>query len=295
VDAADVWIVETSSFQAADASCAPPVVVVTSLSPDHLDWHGDVETYYAEKLSLCTQPGARVTVANGDDLVLRAHAGQLGPEVRWVGVGGGPAGAWADRLELLGAHNRRNAALAAAALAAAGLDGADDPSRLAAAAAGFDPLPSRLRPIAQLGGVSFVDDSLATNVLPTLAALDVFADRRVALLAGGHDRGIDYTPLAARLLGRRPATLLLALPDSGARIAAAVGVLRAIGDQSTTLEVRPAPDLGRAVAEAWRWAEPDGVVLLSPAAASFGRYRDYRDRSAAFAAAVEACADAEQR
>ncbi|MDA8063619.1 MAG: Mur ligase family protein, partial [Actinomycetota bacterium] len=59
---ADLWIVETSSFQAADVARSPRVVVVTSLSPDHLDWHGDLATYYADKLSLCSQPGAELTV-----------------------------------------------------------------------------------------------------------------------------------------------------------------------------------------------------------------------------------------
>ena len=68
---------------------------------------------------------------------------------------------------------------------------------LRAAAAGYQPLPSRLTPIGTVGGVTFVDDSLSTNVLPTLAALDAFPGRRIALIVGGHDRGIDYAPLAA--------------------------------------------------------------------------------------------------
>ncbi|HET9070275.1 MAG TPA: UDP-N-acetylmuramoyl-L-alanine--D-glutamate ligase [Acidimicrobiales bacterium] len=289
----DLWIIETSSFQAADVARSPRVVVVTSLSPDHLDWHGDVETYYRDKLSLCSRPGAAVTVANGDDPVVRAHRDQLGPDVHWVGLDHPPSSgqAWVDTLGLLGDHNRRNALLAGAALAATGVDGAGDPRRLAAAGHGFEPLASRLRPVASVDGVLFVDDSLSTNVLPTVAALDVFAGRRVALLAGGHDRGIDYGPLAAHLLGRADPTLLLALPDNGARIAEAVERATRSGPpvrDAGTLEVRMAGELAAAVRDGWAWARPDGVVLLSPAAASFGRYRDYRARSEAFAAAVEA-------
>ncbi len=307
---ADLWIVETSSFQAADVARSPRVVVVTSLSPDHLDWHGDLATYYADKLSLCSQPGAELTVANGDDPVLRARAGGLGPAQRWVSLAEGGS-AWVEGLGLLGEHNRRNALLAAAALDAIGVEGAAEAERLAAAARGFVGLPSRLDPIGVLGGVTFVDDSLSTNVLPTLAALDVFAGRRVALLVGGHDRGIDYRPLADGLLAREEPTLVLGLPDNGERILAAV---RAESAESVTgsavarggkepgatavaaprgvrrggpLELRSAPELARAVEEGWAWARPDGVVLLSPAAASFGRYGDYRERSAAFAAAVE--------
>ncbi|MHB8506945.1 MAG: UDP-N-acetylmuramoyl-L-alanine--D-glutamate ligase, partial [Acidimicrobiales bacterium] len=82
---------------------------------------------------------------------------------------------------------------------------------------------------------------------------------------------------------RSAPTLLLALPDNGERIAAAVRAAAA-----GAVEVRVVDDLAGAVRAGWRWARPDGVVLLSPAAASFGRYRDYRERSAAFGAAVAA-------
>ena len=82
--APDYWIVETSSFQVPDLDNAPRVVAVTSLSPDHLDWHGTVERYYADKLSLCTKPGVALALADGGDDELRAHAGLLGPHVRWV-------------------------------------------------------------------------------------------------------------------------------------------------------------------------------------------------------------------
>ena len=87
----DYWVIETSSYQATDLPCSPPVVAVTSLHPDHLDWHGDVETYYRDKLSVCSQPGADLTVANGDSGLLRERAGLLGPRVEWVGAGDDPA------------------------------------------------------------------------------------------------------------------------------------------------------------------------------------------------------------
>ena len=77
----DYWVIETSSYQATDLPCSPPVVAVTSLHPDHLDWHGGVETYYRDKLSVCSQPGAELTIANGDSDLLRERAGLLGPRV----------------------------------------------------------------------------------------------------------------------------------------------------------------------------------------------------------------------
>jgi UDP-N-acetylmuramoylalanine--D-glutamate ligase len=257
---------------------------VTSLHPDHLDWHGDVETYYRDKLSACSQPGADLTVANGDSGPLRERAGLLGPRVEWVRAEDDPGATWMAPLGLLGVHNRRNALIARACLRALGVPQAADETALAAAAAGFAPLASRLEVIGEVGGVLFVDDSLSTNVLPTLAAMDAFPGRRVALIAGGHDRGIDYQPLAAGLATRDAPTLVLAVPDSGPRIQAVIEAA-----SPGKVEVTACDDLAAAVERGYRWARPDGVVLLSPAAPSFGRFRDYRDRGEAFARAMRAC------
>ena len=278
----DYWVIEVSSYQATDLPCTPPVTAVTSLHPDHLDWHGGVEQYYRDKLSMCTQPGADLTVANGDSDLLRQRGKQLGPRVEWVSQDDDPDADWMAPLGLLGRHNRRNALIARRCLAALGVSGASDDKTLRAAASGYQGLPSRLAPIGTVAGVTFVDDSLSTNVLPTLAALDAFPGRRIALIVGGHDRGIDYAPLAAGVLARDAPTLVLTLPDSGPRIRAA------IKQSAADTEVTDCPGLDEAVAAGFRWARPDGVVLLSPAAPSFGRFRDYRDRSEAFASAVRA-------
>ena len=173
------------------------------------------------------------------------------------------------------------------------MPGAGDDARLRAAAAGYQPLPSRLTPVGTVGGVTFVDDSLSTNVLPTLAALDAFPGRRIALIVGGQDRGIDYAPLAAGLLAREAPTYVLTLPDSGPRIRAQ---LEAAGFAGVGFAgVTDCRDLDDAVAAGFRWAKPDGVVLLSPAAPSFGRFRDYRDRAEVFARAVRGLTRPEDR
>jgi UDP-N-acetylmuramoyl-L-alanine---L-glutamate ligase len=278
------WIIETSSYQATDLAFSPAVVAVTSLHPDHLTWHGDVETYYADKLSACSQPGADLTIANGDSDLLRERAALLGPRVEWVGADDEPGSTWMAPLGLLGAHSRRNALIAQAVLRALGISEAGDEEALARAAARFVQLASRLQVIGEVGGVTFVDDSLSTNVLPTLAALDAFPGRRVALIAGGHDRGIDYAPLADGLVAREWPTLVLAVPDCGPRIKAAI---EAAGPAK--VDVVACDGLDAAVERGFGWASPDGVVLLSPAAPSFGAFRNYADRGAAFARAMHAC------
>ena len=288
----DYWVIEVSSYQATDLASSPPVVAVTSLSPDHLPWHGGVERYYEDKLSVCSQPGADLTVANGDSDLIRDRTGLLGPRVEWVHAADEPGASWMDPLGLLGAHNRRNALIARRCLAALGVREARDDAALGAAAKGYLPLQSRLQVIGKVDGVTFIDDSLSTNVLPTVAALDAFAGRRVALIVGGEDRGIDYTPLAQVLAKRDAQTYVLTLPDSGPRIHAEVGTWLDGHPSRQLAGVTDCPDLETAVADGFGWARPDGIVLLSPAAPSFGHFRDYRDRAQAFARAMRACATA---
>ncbi|HVB90998.1 MAG TPA: UDP-N-acetylmuramoyl-L-alanine--D-glutamate ligase [Acidimicrobiales bacterium] len=282
------WVIETSSFQVPDLTCGPPVVAVTSLSPDHLDWHGSVERYYADKLSLCTKPGVTLAIAEGSDPLLRAHAAAMGPHLRWVGrLGAAPVTTWSHALALPGLHNARNASIARAVLVGLGIAAADDDDAMTAAAVGFAGLPSRCRSLGHIGATEFVDDSLSTNVLPAQAALAAFDDRPVALLVGGHDRGLDYTPLGqsvAQRVQRMQPTLVVTMPDNGPRIGHAIR--QVAGDQ---VEMVDADDLADAVAIAFAWAESGGVVLLSPAAPSFGRYHDYRDRARAFAEAAARC------
>jgi len=191
---------------------------------------------------------------------------------------------WSAALGLTGPHNARNASVARAVLEGLGIPGASDEDELAAAALGFEGLPSRCRSLGSVGTVEFVDDSLSTNVLPAQAALRAFAERPVALLVGGHDRGVDYGPLGRTIAARTAPTLVVTMPDNGPRIGEAVR-------QHTDgrVEIRAAVDLDTAVDAAYAWAPPRGVVLLSPAAPSFGRFGDYRERAAAFAAAASRC------
>jgi UDP-N-acetylmuramoyl-L-alanine---L-glutamate ligase len=284
--APDYWIIETSSFQVPDLDRAPRVVAVTSLAPDHLDWHGTVERYYTDKLSLCTKSGVELALADGHDVELRAQAPLLGSHLHWVTAADVARDmAWSESLGLRGPHNARNASIARAVLSGLGIPEAEDPERLADAASGFGGLPSRCRSLGQVTGVEFVDDSLSTNVLPAQAALAAFEDRAVALLVGGHDRGIDYGPLGQTIAARGAPTVVITMPDNGPRIGAAV---RAAGNG--TVEVMDAPNLIEAVDAAFTWAAPaGGVVLLSPAAPSFGRFTDYRARADAFAAAAARC------
>ncbi|MGQ0678737.1 MAG: UDP-N-acetylmuramoyl-L-alanine--D-glutamate ligase [Actinomycetota bacterium] len=297
----DYWVIEISSFQVMSLTRSPAVLALTSLHPDHLDWHGTAKQYFRDKLSVCTKPGARVVVANGDDELIGRHRDLLGRQVRWV-TSPADAPGWVEQLGLIGRHNLTNALIARVCLDELGLNPNDE--ELFRAAGSFAPLESRLRPVACVDGVDFIDDSLSTNALPTMAALDAFPGRRVALLVGGLDRGIDYSGLVDYLHRRTAPTLVLTMPQNGNLIAAELeGRFQAPSEREVLpqsddpvaealdapgrpirLEVRRCRDLAEAVPAGFRWAQPDGVVLLSPAAASFGLFRDYRDRAEQFLA-----------
>ena len=284
VNAPHFWVIEVSSYQATDVAVSPRITAVTSLHPDHLDWHGTVEQYYADKLSLCSQPGAFTTVASAASADLVARGALLAPHVHWVDPDPRRRDQWHRWLGVRGDHNLDNAEIARRCISLLGIE--VDDAQLAAAARDFEGLAHRLQTVALVDGVEFVDDSLSTNVLPTLRAIEAFDDRRTAVIVGGYDRGIDYHPLGTGLAGREEALLIVTVPASGDRIR------RELAEMSlpACIEVAPATDLEHAVRLAIAWAEPSGVVLLSPAAPSFGEYHDYRERAAAFAAAIAALA-----
>ncbi len=275
------WVIETSSYQATDVAVSPHVVAVTSLHPDHVDWHRSVEQYYRDKLSLCTQPGSRLTVASGASPALVARASMLGPVIEWVDPDPSRRNDWHRTLGVRGDHNLDNAEIAYRCLRALGLD--PDPSALAAAAQAFPGLDHRLQTVRTVGHVEFVDDSLSTNVLPTVRAIEAFTGQRTAVIVGGFDRGIDYHALGDALTTREAPLLVITIPESGDRIG------RELADAAlpSSVEVIAADGLETAVRLAHQWAEPRGVVLLSPAAPSFGTYRDYRARAAAFVDAID--------
>ena len=282
----DYWVIETSSFQVPDIVAAPHVVAVTSLSPDHLDWHGTVERYYADKLSLCTKPGVALALADGSDEQLRAHAALLGPHLRWVTAADVERdAAWSASLGLPGPHNARNASRGPSRPRGHGDPGGvrrrADRARAARASAGCPAGATRW-------AASRASSSSTTACRRTCCRrrrrCSAFEQRPVALLVGGHDRGVDYSPLGRTIA--RPHGADARRHHAGQRSAHRRRV-RAAGDGA--VEVIDAASLDAAVEAAFGWAGSGAVVLLSPAAPSFGRFGDYRERSAAFAAAAGRC------
>jgi len=154
-----------------------------------------------------------------------------------------------------------------------------DAVALAPHAAGFRPLPHRLQSLGVRDGLEYVNDSISTTPHASLAALEVFAGRPVAILVGGHDRGVDWSAFAEAVRARPPAAIVT-MGQNGPRIHA----LLAADAGCAGYALRQAAGLGEAVAQARTALAGGGVVLLSPGAPSFGAYRDYAERGRHFAA-----------
>ncbi|GAA0804398.1 UDP-N-acetylmuramoyl-L-alanine--D-glutamate ligase [Spirilliplanes yamanashiensis] len=289
---APAYVLELSSYQCADLTDSPAVAVVTSLFPEHLDAHGGEREYYRDKLNLLAH-GPGLIVVNGSDERLAAELGgvrdaQGRPPVdataRFTVADGRvlrDGSPLFDRaaLRLAGRHNERNLAVALAVLEGLGVDPAAP--EVAAAVAEYRPLPHRLTEIADPSGLTFVDDTLSTSPYSAVLAVEAYEGRPTTLIVGGTDRGLDYAPLRAGLAGRE--LTVLGIPDSGERI------LREL-DGLPGVRTELAGDLVEAVSLARAVTPPGGVVLLSPAAPSYGRFRNFEHRSEVFAEAVRATA-----
>lgn len=278
IDTTRGWLIlEVSSFQCVDIDVAPGHILVTSLGEDHVDWHGGVDEYRDDKLSLTRAEGAHQTLVP-ESALFREVAHRLGGNLSYVTP---DTTSLAESLGLQGAHSHSNVAMALRCVTMlTGLDAGDLHERITAQASTFEPLPGRLTLVATeiVNGVSlrFIDDGLATSVLPTIAALEVFADAPLALIAGGFDRGVDYEPLASALSARSKHTVLFSIGGAGQRIGEALRHRRPDIAQEHVTTMRQAVERARV-------SLPNGgVVLLSPAAPSFDLYRNWEERSADF-------------
>ncbi len=261
----DAAVIEVSSYQAADFSGLCDIAVLTSLFQEHLDWHGSVAAYRRDKLNLLRH--ARRSLINREALAAVADVldlGQLKHDTFTV-----DAALQIGNRYLARPHNLANLA---GALAVTRLLGVDAASALRAAE-DFPPLPHRQQEIVEVDGVLYVDDSISTTPEATMAALDVYRDRAITVIIGGHDRGIDYDALIERLRQEpRPGVVLM--DASGRRIHPRLGY---------SARVRLVDSMCEAVAQAREMTPRGGVVLLSPAAPSYGRYKSFIERGEDFA------------
>ncbi len=285
------WIVaELSSFQLEDIETfRPRVATVLNVTQDHLDRYQSMTDYAGAKARIFMNQGKEdFLILNFDDPLVKPMAKQTAATVipfsrlqrfnpgacvlddylmfngrRIIPV---------DEVKIKGVHNIENALAASALSFCAGAD----VESVAAVLRDFSGLEHRLEFVREKGGVTYINDSKGTNVGAVIKSVEGFT-QPVILIAGGLDKGSDFTPLYE--LFRQKVKLLVLIGKAAEKMAAALG---------TAAETVFAKTLQDAVRLASARASSGDVVLLSPACASFDMFKDFEDRGRQFKEAVKA-------
>lgn len=281
------WIVaELSSFQLETIVCfRPRIAALLNIAPNHLDRYASLEAYAAAKrrifenqrdedIAVLPTGGAPGMPSPPTGVIrfgpLEANETRTGvyasaAAIVAVGLPGGTL-LRLDELRLAGGHNRLNVAAACAVALAAGAP----PDAVRRAALAFEGLPHRLERVRVRAGVTYVNDSKATTPEAVACALESF-DAPVILIAGGRDKGGDFTRLAPLIQAR--VRHLFVIGEARAKLRAALGA---------TVPTVEAADLAEAVRAAAAAAGAGDVVLLSPGCASYDMFRDFEQRGERF-------------
>lgn len=300
VAADDVVVLELSSWMLEslhEHTLSPQVAVLLNVQEDHLNRYANMQEYaQAKSYIIAHQKEGDVAIINHGNAYTREMAGKTKARVVWFdrteAVDGGYflSGTTVMRRQgghdvtvadigasrLLGEHNQENMLAAVACAAECGVGAEAVTAQLAT----FAPLPGRLQFADEVRGVTFVNDTTATTPPATLAALQTLKGRGLVLITGGADKGLRYDDLASAL--PQLCKSIVWLPGAGT-------------DRFKPLVAAPLPQsqaqsMEEAVRLAFGQAQPGDIVLLSPASASFGLFKNEFDRGAQFDAAVAALA-----
>ncbi|MCV6606453.1 MAG: UDP-N-acetylmuramoyl-L-alanine--D-glutamate ligase [Porticoccaceae bacterium] len=296
-DDCELYVLELSSFQLEITdSLKAAVACILNLSEDHLDRYGSMASYLAAKQRIFH--GAGHIVCNRDDSATRpigsaAHISSFGlqlsertlSDVHQCGIANRDGKLWlhgasgdlmsVDELRIKGRHNWANALAAMAMAAVLELPEA----AMMEAMRQFPGLNHRCQTVRTLDGVSYINDSKATNVGATLAALEGLGAgerRNIIWIAGGDGKGAEFHELRSAVAASVKQALLIGV--DGPRISEAI---------AGATEIEPCETLQAAVARARHLAQPGDLVLLSPACASFDMFDNFEHRGDVFAMAAE--------
>ncbi|MBE6955809.1 MAG: UDP-N-acetylmuramoyl-L-alanine--D-glutamate ligase [Ruminococcaceae bacterium] len=288
----DIAVLELSSFQLMTMACSPSVAVVTNLAPNHLDMHKDMAEYVdAKKNIFLHQNENGKLVLNADNDITCGFAPEAKGSVQFFSRREKqPCGLWADettiyrgeqpllqRDEILipGVHNVEN--YMAAICAVEGLV-PDDVIRQVAMH--FGGVEHRIELVREKDGVRYYNDSIASSPSRTIAGLRSF-DRKVILIAGGYDKNIPYDVLGPEIVEHCKRLVLTGATAPKIRTA-----VETAPEYKGTPVMEEYDDFYAAIRAAADAAEAGDVVILSPASASFDRFRNFMERGEAFKQAV---------
>jgi UDP-N-acetylmuramoylalanine--D-glutamate ligase len=284
----DIAVYELSSFQLWDLEKSPHTAVILFIEQEHLDVHSDIEEYVRAKANITKyQKADDILVYNesnkyAKNIASKSRAHLLGyPDSDSAHVKddsfyfGEQIICSVKSLSIVGKFNYDNACAAIDAIWGI----THDVSAIEKGLASFKGLPHRLEPVRELDGVKYYDDSIATIPGATIAAINAFDGSEVIIL-GGSSKGSDFSELGKELAKHDVKAIIIG--DEAEKI---VHACNSAGFRK--YEVMDYTSMTEVVNRAKALAKPGGVVLLSPACASFGLFKNYSDRGEQFSAAVQ--------
>lgn len=279
----DYYVLELSNFQLEGMhTCKLDIACLLNITPDHLDrYQGQIMPYIQSKFRILQNMTAREHwIYNQADPNIQTYTRQNAVLPCQHPIAIQPYSAWVDdalslltasHFKPLGDHNRLNAlvAIRVAWLLAV------DKKKIQAGLATFTGVPHRIEWVAEMGEIHFYNDSKATNVEATYAALMSFA-QPIIWIAGGQDKGNDYTTL--QRLAKTRVKAMICLGKDNTKISQAF--------QQVVAPMHATQSVEEAVAIALSWARPKDIVLFSPACASFDLFKNFEERGNCFKKAV---------
>lgn len=292
----DIVVLELSSFQLMEMKVSPDISVVTNMYPDHLNIHSSYEEYQQAKKNIFLHQNENgVVILNYDNEITRKFADEVKSNlVYFSSLQKLKNGYVYDRkdetikryangksenilkkqeIKLRGIHNYENICAALAATASI----VDEKSQIKAIKE-FNGVEHRLEFVRELNGVKYYNDSIGTSPASTIAGLNAF-DENIILLAGGSDKGLDYTEIG-ETIAKKVRVLLLTGPTAEKIENATKLAMNKAGKE--TVEIIHCKDLQEAVSTANEKAKSGEIVLMSPASASFDAFKNFIERGIKF-------------
>lgn len=300
-----VVVLEMSSFQLQDMKKSPHYSVLLNTTSDHLDYHADRGEYLAAKESLLAHQDEKgVAVLNDDYEYVDYYLPLVKGRKRLVSVRKKVKdGAYVDGgviyyscdgkaekilpvadVALIGSHNLENILPAVVVAKEMGVSAKD----IAKIVREFKGLPHRLEFVREVAGVRYYNDSFSTTPETSMAAVDSF-DEPLALIAGGYDKGAEYDEWALKILTKPNLGLVVLIGATTDKMEKSLieaeeklGSVGEGGAEGSPTKILRRPDLEEAVLTAYKEIGDGGVVVMSPAAASFDMFKDYKQRGEIF-------------
>ncbi|HAN21941.1 MAG: UDP-N-acetylmuramoylalanine--D-glutamate ligase [Clostridiales bacterium GWF2_36_10] len=284
IQESDIVVAELSSFQLMKMTVSPDIAIVTNVTPNHLDWHKDMDEYIKAKTNIFNfQKKDGILILNYDDKITRGFAPRANGSVHFIsgeeklpdsiyfnekGIYKGEELLLADEdIFLVGRHNRYNYASALAAT-----EGFATEEGILKVARSFGGVEHRLEFVRELDGVKYYNSSMDSSPSRTKACLESFKNK-VIVICGGYDKNIPLEPLGPLFNEKAKAAILLGATADKIEV-----ILKNIG-YNNYYRVNT---LDEAVKKANGLAESGDCVVLSPAAASFDLFKNFAERGNLF-------------